>query len=147
MASETTPLRAESPTPTYTDESQSTYHSSIRSLEDSMDATSDDNLELTQRLKRIGVLWQKRISPMILIFLLVLPMVIFKKKYLEWFMYTIYAPISGIIACSIPSGGAPVAGGIGMYTIIFFKRFTLLNDLFSFLLCNSFFTRSHNAGD
>ena len=88
-----------------------------------------------QKLMRFGEVWRSHISPAILVFVLVLPMIIYNKdckfcssiillySYLlhasshilslsstsdfsTFFYDTWYVPIMGIIGCTIPSGGA-----------------------------------------
>lgn len=74
-------------------------------------------------IMRFGQLWRSYIAPGILVFVLVLPMIIYNTQYFSKFFYdTWYVPIMGIIGCTIPSGGAPVAGGVVFLPILTMKH-------------------------
>mmetsp|Transcript_10623 Transcript_10623/g.21222 ORF Transcript_10623/g.21222 Transcript_10623/m.21222 type:complete len:417 (-) Transcript_10623:168-1418(-) len=76
-----------------------------------------------QTIIRAGEVWRSHISPAILVFVLVLPMLIYQKEYFSTFFHdTWYVPIMGIIGCTIPSGGAPVAGGVVFLPILTMKN-------------------------
>lgn len=82
----------------------------------------EDPTSWSDVLMRAGELWRSRISPAILAFVLILPVVLYKGEYFSTFVYdTWYVPIMGIIGCSIPSGGAPVAGGVVFLPILTMK--------------------------
>lgn len=76
-----------------------------------------------QKIMRFGEIWRSHIAPTTLVFVLVLPMIIYNKEYFSTFFYdTWYVPIMGIIGCTIPSGGAPVAGGVVFLPILTMKN-------------------------
>jgi len=80
--------------------------------------SSTSSLTTDERLRRIGFNWRQYLAPSCLAILIALPMAIFRRDYFDFIKYTSYAPLCGLIACSIPSGGAPVAGGIVFLPIL-----------------------------
>lgn len=74
-------------------------------------------------LMEAGEIWRSHISPAILAFVLLLPVVLYGRSYFSAFVRdTWYVPIMGIVGCSIPSGGAPVAGGVVFLPILTMKK-------------------------
>ena len=65
-----------------------------------------------QRMHRIGIRWKKYCLPFVFITTLLLPIAIFRHGFFSFLAHTWFAPLMGIVACAIPSGGAPVAGGV-----------------------------------
>lgn len=65
-----------------------------------------------QKMNRIGKRWKKFFLPLMFVFTLCLPIAIYRSNYLSFLAHSWFAPLMGIVACAIPSGGAPVAGGV-----------------------------------
>jgi len=84
----------------------------------SVSAESSIGTTSYQRLKCVGFVWKKYVSTCTLVVLLIFPMILYRGEYFSFLQSTSYSPLSGIIACSIPSGGAPVAGGIVFLPIL-----------------------------
>lgn len=76
-----------------------------------------------QKLMQSGFIWRKYLAPATLVFTLILPVLIYRHEYISKFLVdTWYVPIMGIIGCTIPSGGAPVAGGVVFLPILTMKH-------------------------
>jgi len=86
-------------------------------------ANPDQLTPFQQKLMVAGDVWRKFIAPSTLAFFLVLPVLIYKGQYITKFLVdTWYVPIMGIVGCTIPSGGAPVAGGVVFLPILTMKH-------------------------
>ena len=99
------------------DEAAETY-SSIAGLYDDQAASPADQPASTgwttsqQKMNRIGKRWKKFFLPLLFVVTLCLPIIIYRSNYLSFLAHSWFAPLMGIVACAIPSGGAPVAGGV-----------------------------------
>lgn len=93
-------------------------YSSISDLHDDHATSSADQPTSTgrttsqERMNRIGKRWKKSVLPLLFVATLCLPIIIFQANYRSFLAHSWFAPLMGIVACAIPSGGAPVAGGV-----------------------------------
>ena len=76
-----------------------------------------------EQLMHFGIIWRSFVSPSILAFILLLPAIIYNREYVSTYLYeTWYVPLMGIVAVTIPSGGAPVAGGVVFLPVLTMKK-------------------------
>lgn len=85
--------------------------------------TQEAPLSWNMWLMEAGELWRSHITPAILAFVLLLPVVVYRGSYFSAFVRDAwYVPIMGIVGCSIPSGGAPVTGGVVFLPVLTMKK-------------------------